>query len=177
MTNSGLVLVPFPGYLPKIVKAAEGQKQFRPMVVRNLSNISVEPEELLLCPVSTLMTYHRWAKRKCPNRSRFFISNRRANPKPVAKATLSSWVKKLIRRAYENASDQDLALSQVSTHEVRAISTSLAQQATFALEDIVAAASWATPSVFAAYYLRDVSGLEEGLHVIGPIIAAGQRIH
>ena len=175
-TPTSLIVIPFPGYLPKIRKAAEGQERFQPMVVRKLSNLTPDHDELLLCPVRALLAYDKWAKKQRPHRSRFFLSTKKTNAKPIAKATLSAWVKKLILRAYNTASAQDLALSQASTHEIRAISTSLAQQATFALEDVISAASWATPSVFASYYLRDVSGLEGGLNVIGPIIAAGQRI-
>ena len=176
-TPSSLILVPHPGYLPKIKKAAEGQEQFRPMVVRKLSNLCPDSSELPLCPVRALLAYDKWAKKQLPHRSRFFLSTKKTNAKPVVKATLAGWIKKLILRAYDTATDQDLALVQASTHEIRALSTSLAQQATFALEDIISAASWATPSVFASYYLRDVSGVEGGLNVIGPIIAAGQRIH
>ena len=177
ITRSAVILTPFPGYLPKASTVAEGQVRYEPIVIRDLSAVTVDPDELLLCPVLAFKAYHAWAGRRVPNRSRFFISTRQ-NANPIVKATMSSWVKKLIRRAYENASPEDAALMKAeSVHELRALATSLAVQATFALEDIVQAATWSTPAIFTSYYLRDVSGLQGQLHVIGPCIAAGKILH
>ena len=170
------VIVPlYPGYLPKVRSAAEGESRFSPISVKKLCE--VEQEELLLCPARTLLRYHRWASKKAPRRERFFLSNDyRANP--VGLNTISSWVKKLIRSAYLHTADdpEALALAQARPHEVRAIASSLALQATFALTDILGAAQWSTPSIFAAYYLRDVSVFDGKLHSLGPLIVANKRI-
>ena len=173
ITKTAMILTPYPGYLPKALAVAEGRERYEPIVVRNLSAITSDPDELLLCPVLALRAYHSWAESRAPRRSRFFVSTR-LGAGPVVKATLSSWVKKLIRRAYENANEEDAALASTSVHELRALAASLAVQATFAIEDVVKAATWSTPSIFASYYLRDVSGLQGRLHVIGPCIAAGK---
>ena len=172
-TRTAAILTPYPGYLPKALAVAEGQTRYEPIVVRNLSAITDDPDELLLCPVLALKAYHSWAESRAPGRSRFFVSTRQS-ASLVVKATISSWVKKLIRRAYENASPEDASLMATSVHELRALAASLAVQATFALEDIVKAATWSTPAIFTSHYLRDVSGLQGRLHVIGPCIAAGK---
>ena len=172
-TSSAVILTPYPGYLPKALAVAEGMPRYEPIVIRNLSAITSDPDELLLCPVLAFKAYHSWADSRAPNRSGFFVSTR-LNASPVVKATLSSWVRKLIRRAYENASPEDATLMSTSVHELRALATSLAVQATFALDDIVRAATWSTPAIFTSFYLRDVSGLQGRLHVIGPCIAAGK---
>ena len=72
--------------------------------------------------------------------------------------------------------DADARLAGARTHKIRAIASSLAVQATFALRDVIQAATWATPTVFASYYLREISGLEGRLHTVGPCIAAGSEI-
>ena len=176
-TNRCVIIPPFPVFLPKIRSTAEGADRYQPMVIRKLSALTDDPDELLLCPARTLLAYHKWAEKRVPNRDRFFISiNRDAHC--VEKATLSSWVKKLIRSAYAHAetSSEALALANTGVHEVRAIAASLALQATFALSDVLNAAQWTTPSVFASYYLRDVSAYDGKLHTLGPVIVAEKRI-
>ena len=174
-SDRAVIVPPFAGYLPKIRSAAEGAPRYQPMVIRRLSAITSDSEELLLCPARTLLSYHRWAERRSPNRARFFLSTR-SDAKPVVKATMASWVKKLVRAAYTQAESSQEALSLAGTrvHEVRAIASSLALQSTFALEDILGAAQWATPSVFASYYLRDVSSFDGHIYSLGSLVVAGQ---
>jgi len=171
-TRTGAVLEPCPRYLPKVLSTAEGEIRYAPILIKNLSAITTDPDELALCPVSTLKSYDAYARAKAPNRSQFFISTRQGG-NPVCKATISSWVVKLIRRAYENASEQDAALASASVHEVRALAASLAVQSTFAISDVLKAATWATPTTFASFYLRDVSGIQGKLHVLSPCVIAG----
>lgn len=170
-----VIVPPFPAYLPKVRSAAEGQHRYAPMVIKKLTG--VDDDELLLCPARTLLHYHAWAKKKNPKRERFFIANN-LQATTVCLNTISAWVKKLIRSAYlhTETNPQALALAQARPHEVRAVASSLALQATFALSDILDAAQWATPSVFAEYYLRDVSMFDGKLHTLGPLIVANQRI-
>ena len=170
-----VIVPPFPGFLPKIRSTAEAQDRYAPISVKKLSG--VEAEELLLCPARTLLHYHKWASKRAPQRARFFVSNSfRANP--VGLNTISSWTKALIRSAYLHTADDSeaLALAQARPHEVRAVASSLALQATFALNDILAAAQWSTPSIFAAHYLRDVSMFDGKLHTIGHLIVANKQI-
>ena len=145
------------------------------MVIRALQAITDNPGELALCPVAALRDYHSWAERRHPRRSRFFLSLRQ-DGKPVSKATISAWVVKLLRWAYSHASDEDARLTSTSVHEIRALAASIALQSTFALSDLLRAATWATPSMFASHYLRDVSGLRDGTHVLSPCVVAGSTV-
>lgn len=174
-TRTGVILEPSPNYLPKVRSTAEGELRYTPIVIRSLNQMTDDRDELALCPVQAIKTYDAYARRRAPNRRQFFISTR-TDGNPVVKNTLSSWVVKLLRRSYENAGPEDTALAATSTHEVRALAASLALQATYSLADILSAATWATPSTFASYYLRDVSGLQGRLHVTGPCIVAGKLI-
>ncbi len=177
VTDRAVIVPPFPGFLPKIRSTAEGAVRYSPMVIRKLSALTDDPEELLLCPARTLIAYHEWAKKRIPDRDRFFVSVT-GLAHSVEKATLASWVKKLIRSAYAHTetSADALALTSTRVHEIRAIAASLALQSTFALSDVLSAAQWSTPSVFASYYLRDVSAFDGRTHSLGPVIIAEKRL-
>jgi hypothetical protein len=174
--GSSAVLETLPGYIPKIRANAEREARYVPMVVRSLSTITSDESELALCPVRALKVYDETAKLMVPNRPQFFISTR-ADRKSVKKNTISAWVVKLIRAAYASATDEDCRLSQASVHEVRAIASSLAYQATYALNDVLRAATWANPTTFIDHYLRDVSGLQGRLHVLAPCVVAGKTLN
>ena len=169
-------IYPYPGYVGKVKSTAEGGERFLPMSIRKLRAITDDPDELLLCPARTVLIYDSWAEKKKPSRERFFLSTQ-ADGHPVCKATVASWVKKLIREAYSHteADSQALALSSARVHEIRAIAASLAFQTNFSLVDILSSAQWATPSVFASFYLRDVSTFDGKMHNFGPVIIAGHR--
>lgn len=171
-----LILTPVAGYLPKVAATAEGQPRYKSIVIRSLSKITNDPAELTICPVRALLAYDKYAKAKRPNRKRFWIATR-SNGNDVCKQTVSGWVSALIKYVSVKSTDEDCRLSSASTHEVRAIATSLSYNATFALEHVLAAATWAQPTTFIDYYLRDVSGLRGQLHVLGPCIAAGYVLH
>jgi len=174
--TTGVVLEPFPGYLPKVGSTAEGQRRYQPIVVKSLNALTADESELALCPVRALQHYDTRARQRLPNRQRFFISSS-ASASPVSKTTLSAWTVKLIRRAYDMATDDDIRPYHTSTHEVRALAASLALQANFSLVNVLSAATWANPTTFTEYYLRDVSGLQGRLHVIAPCIVAGTTLH
>lgn len=146
------------------------------MTVRSLSAVTRDPDELTLCPVRALKAYDKVASRRLPNRKQFFISTR-ADRRLVSKNTLSAWVVKLIRAAYANATSEECRLYSTSVHEIRAIASSLALQATYSLTDVLAAATWANPTTFTDFYLREVSGLQGKVHTIGPCIIAGKTFH
>ncbi len=170
------ILVPCPGYLPKIRSTAEGQTRYQPIVVRSLRALTNDEDELSLCPVRALRLYDTAAKLRAPDRRQFFISSA-LSAKPVSKNTLSAWTVKLIRKAYTTATDDDIRPYKTSTHEVRAIAASLALQANFSLSNVLGAATWANPTTFTEHYLRDVSGLQGKLHIIAPCVVAGVTLH
>ncbi len=174
-TDEAAILEPLPNYIPKVRDNAERGARYQPMVVRKLNAITADEAELSLCPVRALLAYEKVASQRTPNRAQFFISTR-ANSRLVTKNTISAWIVKLIRSAYASASSEDCRLSQTSVHEVRAIAASLAYQATYALNDVLKAATWASPTTFIDHYLRDVTGLQGRLHVIAPCIVAGKTL-
>jgi hypothetical protein len=174
--KSSVILVPVPGYLPKVASTAEGNSRYSPIVIRSLDSLASDEADLSLCPVRALAAYQDFAKKRAPNRSRFWM-NLKSQDRHVQKQTLSAWVVGLIRHAYHSASEEDCRLSAAKTHEVRALAASLRFQATFSLESVLQTATWAQPTTFTHFYLRDVSGLQGRLHVIGPCVIAGRTFH
>ena len=170
------ILEPRPGFLPKTLACAEGEKRYSPIVIRRLSHITDDLDEMALCPVRALLAYHAYASRRDPSRTRFWISTQ-VSAREVCKNTMSGWVTAFIRRAHKSANNQDAALASRCVHEIRAQATTLAFQATFALEKVLEAATWATPTTFISYYVREMSDTQSKIHSIGPCVVAGTKLH
>ncbi len=170
-----IILQPILGYLPKAAATAEGLPRYSPIVVRRLRNFATDAEDLKLCPVRAILEYERYACKLKKDRDHFFVSL--STPyKPVQKATISGWIVQLIKDTYTTAKQADLLISSVNTHEIRAIASSLALQATHSLDHVMATAKWAQHSTFTSYYLREVSGIQGQLHTIGPCIVANHLL-
>ncbi len=171
-----MILQLIPGFLPKAATAAEGAPRYSPIVIRRLKNYATDPENLTLCPVRALLAYERYASNLKEDCDHYFLSLT-APYQPVKKATISGWAVQLIKDSYTNATESDLRLSSVNAHEVRAIATSLAFQATHSLDHVMATAKWANHSTFTSYYLRDVSGIQGRIHTIGPCVVVSHMMH
>ena len=61
----------------------------------------------------------------------------------------------LMEEVYATPDESDLRVTSIDTHDVRTIATSLALQVTHALPQILAAATWKSPTTFTSYCLRD----------------------
>ena len=110
------------------------------------------------------------------NRELLFISYKEGHKGDLHKNTLSGWVRKLIHHVYKTAEGEVLPFANARTHEVRALAASLAFRGSVDMEDILSACSWASHSTFTDFYLRDIALLSEGLHRLGPIVAAQRTV-
>ena len=61
-------------------------------------------------------------------------------------------------------------------HTIRGIATSSAFFRNWSLRSVLEAASWRSNTVFTSFYLRDLSFNSDGVHSLGPFVAAGKRI-
>ena len=144
--DGAVILTPFPGYLPKIMSTAEGNVRYSPIEIKPLGSHARNTSDARLCPVKALRTYHDWANSVAPDRDRFWISAR-GKHNPVVKSTLASWVRNLIKEAHQDAAAPgEEAQTNARVHELRGIAASLSLQATFSMESILEAASWASSS-------------------------------
>lgn len=172
-----IVLWPYPGYQPKRSRYSEAGTAFQPIVIKWMTGITVEPEELTLCPARVLMCYDKAAAKALPDRKRFFVSLK-SPYKEVSANTLSAWFAKLIARAYSQATVEDCRLQRVRLHETRALAATMAHtQSTYSLDALLGAASWAGESVFTSFYLRDLAGLRGARRLLIPFQAAGATVH
>jgi hypothetical protein len=126
----------------------------------------------LLCPVRALRHYLDVTRGLRQGRRRLFISFQEGRTSEISQASISSWIKAVIRYAYQTADSQVAALHSTSVHELRALATSLRFQQTLSLKSVMDAATWRGTSTFASFYLRDVSLHHGELSSLGPIVAA-----
>ena len=134
--------------------------------------------DYMLCPVRALKAYVAItsdpAIRK--GRKRLFIPYDVRSEKDLSVRSISTWISKVIRRAYENVNDHSLALVNVKAHEVRAMATSWAFFNNVPCTDIMQAAYWKGENTFSSFYLRSLVHQADDLYSLGPIVSAQQVI-
>ena len=161
-------------YLPEFVAKTETQLHPLPteFLLQNLTAIlGPDGEDRLLCPVRALRYYLR--RTAGPSRPRHLFVSLKDRTHPMSKAAISFFIRQVIRSAHETFPDGLAGILRVKAHEVRAVATSLLWNVNRRLSDVMEAACWRTPSVFANHYLRTVQRVQEEVFSLGPIIAAG----
>ena len=92
-------------FLPGFI--AKTQKPDRPDTA--LSPVIIPALEKALCPIRALRYYLSRTTISDPNRSkRLFVSIKPGRQKDIAKATISGWIKGIIRSAYSEAKSEDI---------------------------------------------------------------------
>ncbi len=139
-----------------------------PTVDRNLPDRN-------LCPVRSLKYYLARTETMRGNRTKLFISLVPGSSKDISKATISNWVKDVIKFAHSQATNQDAQLISASAHELRAISTSVLFKHTHCINTVMEAACWRQHNTFSQFYLRDIALTDDNIMSLGPIVA-GQKV-
>jgi integrase len=173
--NQSVTLFPAREFVPKTKAAKEGGKAFSPIVLPSLQNAVGEGEpDSLLCPVRALNTYIRRTQSFRNKRNKLFLSYQRERRSDISCATLSLWVKMVVRLAYSESGASDQMLYKVTAHQLRHVSMSLASKANVPLEVLVQAGMWTNPTTFHAFYLGDASETlaQTGRFRLGPLVAA-----
>ena len=77
--------------------------------------------------------------------------------------------------AHRELEERHLQLYKVRAHSVRGIATSLNFWKNRSISQVLQAATWKTPSVFAKHYLKDMEKYspEDLVYSLGPIVAGG----
>jgi len=139
-----------------------------------------EQEESALCPVNTLRDYlDATSALRDPGEKvkKLFVSfdGDRHHHKSIHANTISSWVRSLIRMCHAEA-DEHIALhTQIRTHDLRGLATSLSFHGNASMEDILRAGSWATPTTFLKHYLKPMIVFKDNKYRLGPLVA-GQKV-
>ena len=140
---------------------------------RSLPRWGEDPDRKL-CPVRALLHYRKVTSnpdlRK--GRRRLFVSYKLAKTDEIKRATISSWLAKLIKLAYESerSNPQILQLTKVSAHEVRALSASWSVFRCVPMGAIVGACTWRAKSTFSDFYLRDMCAFLDDMFVLKPSV-------
>jgi len=173
--NASITVYPSRDFIPKTRAALEGNKAFSPVSIPSLSSFVGEGElDSNLCPVRALRRYIGVTKAFRRDRKRLFISYQRNRISDISTATLSNWVRLLVRLVYRESGADDRTQYKISPHQIRHLAMSMASKGTVPLEDIVRAGMWSTPTTFVSYYLSDASEVmaQSGRFRLGPIVTA-----
>ena len=129
----------------------------RELRIPALSQITDEPEELVLCPVRALRIYCNKMRALDANRSRLFVSPSNLT-KVMSKNAITHILKQLIITAHKPSNLPDdfrlAVITNFKPREIRALSASLSFISTNSMEAIRDASIWRGNSVFASHYLR-----------------------
>lgn len=150
-------LRPNPAFVPKVMESAYRCSTVELLAFHPPPFSSVEEERLhTLCPVRAL---HVYLNRTAGFRKvdQLFVSW--ATPhrgKPLSRQRLSHWIVEAISLAYTCRGLQPP--QGLRAHSTRGMATSWALFRGVSVQDICAAASWASPHTFVRFYRLDVSG-------------------
>ena len=131
--------------------------------------------DMKLCPVRALRRYLKFTRSLRSSQRKLFISFNPFHKCDITKASVSRWLKHVIKSAYTSSA---LESGSVRAHEVRAWAASAAFAHSWCLKDVLNAAYWRSESPFISYYLRDVSLTRgDGTHGIASFVAAQQVVN
>ena len=161
-------------YVPEFV--AKTESAIRPLPrsfeVKSLGDFAAGlPEDLLLCSVRSLSAYLDRTSGLVNRPRQLFVSSK-CPSRAMSKNGISYMLREVIVQS--GASSQCDQVPQV--HSIRGIATSSAFFRNWSLRSVLEAASWRSNMVFTFFYLQDLSFNSDGVHSLGPFVAAGERI-
>ena len=112
-----------------------------------------------ICPVRALRYYlHKSQEVRKPGCNRLFVASvGRRTGEEVTIATISSWLRATIQRAYIHMGREP---PKVKAHSTRGMATSIALWRGASVSDICSAATWASDHVFGKHYKLDALPLD-----------------
>ena len=140
-------------------------------------SLDEELSDFKMCPVRALRAYLLRTRNIRPKGANLFISFGPGKPRPISKVTLSNWIRQVVRAAHTSASDEDSKFVSRTTHELRAIATSVLFSKSQSLNSVMQAACWKSHSTFSNFYLRDLSHMTDDLISLGPIVSAQEVVN
>ena len=151
--SSKVTLWPNIAFTPKVLSASHLNQPIR------LAKFIPPPGEAgrmeLLCPVRALRAYVRATKRIRQSEQLFLCHGGPNKGYALSKQRLSHWIVDTISHAY-GAGNRPIP-SGIRGHSTRSVATSWAAMRGVPLEDICAAASWASASTFTRFYRVNVA--------------------
>lgn len=173
--DGSVSLYPVRDFMPKTRAAVEGGKAFSPIVIPSLGGyVGRNEPDALLCPVRALKIYIDRTRSIRKDRKRLFISYQPNRATDISTATLSRWVKVVVRTVYAESGADDRVTYKISSHQIRHISMSLAARSNIPLEYIVRAGMWTNSTTFIGFYLSNAAELQDqsSRFRLGPLVVA-----
>lgn len=171
-------LRPRDGFMAKNFKPGRMDSDFKGFNIHRLVDSSGQGNSgRKLCPLRALKLYiHRSRAKRGGIKSLFITCNPKRAYKAIHVNTLSSWIKHLIADVYAIAPENTCSLLHRSTHEIRALSASMALKANVSLGGILEQCRWAQGSTFVNFYLKDMTGTCQGLSQFLPLQLVGGKV-
>ncbi|KAJ8333524.1 hypothetical protein SKAU_G00415320 [Synaphobranchus kaupii] len=145
-----------PAFIPKVINPAYSCSSVELRAFHPPPFSSQEESRLnTLCPVRALRVYVDRTKGFRKSNQLFVSWASTHRGKPVSRQRLSHWLVEAISRAYEYRGLQ--VPDGLRAHSTRGMATSWALFRGVSVQDICAAASWATPHTFVRFYRLDVT--------------------
>ncbi len=172
---SSITLIPKTDFIAKTQLATRPDAN-QPIRIPALTRLvgSGDVVERSLCPVRAVRSYIDRTKELRGHRDRLFIAYKSGYDKDICKNTISGWLRKIILSAHKDVPQETMSLLKIRPHDIRGLATSWAFQKNVALQHIMDAACWRSHNTFMSYYLKDMALEVDGLHHLGPVVAAQQ---
>ena len=161
-------------FIAKNQRAQDLAASFKPVIFPALST-SLGPgleADRLLCPVRALKYYLSRTDPILKGRRKLFVAFKKGYTKEISPITISSWLKKVIRLAYEILQPEDLQTLNITGHQVRAMAASWAALGGVSLNQIMESCHWRSHNTFTSFYLKDLCWADGQTFSLGPIVAA-----
>ena len=141
-------------------------------VLKSLVDFAGDLEEGSLCPVRAVRFYLKETGSIVPRPRSLFVSPRNRR-KAISKNAISFFLREVISNAGVLGGDEG---RPPRAHSIRAMGSSVAFQRNWSVAKVLEAATWKSNSVFASFYLKDVSFVFDSCRSLGPFVAADQVI-
>ena len=161
-------------YVPEFLAKTETAVRPLPRTfeVQSLSDfVAGLSEDLLLCPVSSLLAYVARTSQFVNRPRRLFVS-----PRCPSRAMSKNGISFFLREVIVQSGASSEAVAAPRAHSIHGIATSSAFFRNWSLRSVLEAASWRSNTVFTSFYLRDLQFIFEGVRSLGPFVAAEERI-
>ena len=177
--DGSLILKPHDGFMAKNFNPSTGKGRFEGFKITPLSH-SVGRDlrkDRSLCPVRMYHKYLNRTKKIRGNIKQLFVAVPKNNEigRKAHVNTISSWIKHTVSDAYKRAPDKPASSLHRSTHEIRAISSSICLYNNVAMESIMKQCRWANQTTFTSHYFRKLAQ-KDGLNLLPPALVAGTPV-
>ena len=163
-----------------VAKSRSLEAVAEPVKIKAFTVVGIHDFDRRLCPVCSLLQYRKFTSASAcrQGRKKLLISYKPSFTEEIKKATISSWIVKLIHLAYsmEGKNPGVLELHKVIAHEVRALSASTSAFRGMATEAIMQSCTWRSRSTFSDFYLRDMCAFLDDIFVMSSSVAGNASV-